>query len=318
VAIANDNNNPEDAKNIATKFVKNSKYSSVLAVVGHNSSEASLAARPVYEKGNLVMITPTSDANQLPNDPPIFHTMPTLDRVVNALSEHAKKAGVNKIAICYDLQAPASVSFKDKFIKAFAQSRVASTNCNLSEINSDSQINTILGDAKKQANGILVVPGVRSTIDKAIKMAAAAKKHNLKLFGSSTINTSQTLEQGQGIEGMIVAVPWNPTAETGKSFAMQATQLWGKNVDWRSGNLTWRTAMTYDATQAIIQGIKTCAQASGKASRECLKNDLARKDFSVNGVTGKVHFQGDRNGEVSLLQLKPINSTVTGYDSYAE
>jgi branched-chain amino acid transport system substrate-binding protein len=318
VAIANDNNNPEDAKNIATKFVKNSKYSSVLAVVGHNSSEASLAARPVYEKGNLVMITPTSDANQLPNDPPIFHTMPTLDRVVNALSEHAKKAGVNKIAICYDLQAPASVSFKEKFIKAFAQSRVASTNCNLSEINSDSQINTILGDAKKQANGILVVPGVRSTIDKAIKMAAAAKKHNLKLFGSSTINTSQTLEQGQGIEGMIVAVPWNPTAETGKSFAMQATQLWGKNVDWRSGNLTWRTAMTYDATQAIIQGIKTCAQASGKASRECLKNDLARKDFSVNGVTGKVHFQGDRNGEVSLLQLKPINITVRGYDSYAE
>ena len=318
VAIANDNNNPADAKNIATEFVENSKYSSVLAVVGHNSSEASLAARPLYEKGNLVMITPTSDANQLPNDPPIFHTMPTLDRVVNALSEHAKKAGVNKIAICYDLQAPASVSFKDKFIKAFAQSRVASTHCNLSEINFDSQINTILGDAKKQANGILVVPGVRSTIDKAIKMAAAAKKHNLKLFGSSTINTSQTLEQGQGIEGMIVAVPWNPTAERGKSFAMQATQLWGKNVDWRSGNLTWRTAMTYDATQAIIQGIKTCAPVSGKARRECLKDDLARKDFSVNGVTGKVHFQGDRNGEVSLLQLKPINITVTGYDSYAE
>ncbi|MFB2977109.1 hypothetical protein [Microseira sp. BLCC-F43] len=149
---------------------------------------------------------------------------------------------------------------------------------------------------------------------KAIKMAAAAKKQNLKLFGSSTINTYQTLEQGQGIEGMIVAVPWNPTAGRGKSFAVNATKLWGKNVDWRSGNLTWRTAMAYDATQAIIQGIKTCDQTADKPSRECLKNDLARNEFSVDGVTGKVHFQGDRNGEVSLVQLKQINITVTGYD----
>jgi branched-chain amino acid transport system substrate-binding protein len=319
VAIANDNNNPEDAKNIATKFVKNPKYSSVLAVVGHNSSDASLKARDVYKKGSLVMISPTSDADKLPNDPPIFHTMPTLNIVVNKLSEHAKKAGVTKIVICYDSQAKASGSFKDKFFDAFGNAGVVQTDCDLSKINSDSQINTILGNAKQiKANGILVVPGVRSTIDKAIKMAAAAKQKNLKLFGSSTINTYQTLEQGQDIEGMVVAVPWNPTAGIGKSFAMDATKLWGKNVDWRTGNLTWRTAMAYDATQAIIQGIKTWEQEQGKPPREWLTNKLASKNFSVNGVTGKVSFEGDRNGEVSLLQLKPINITVTGYDSYAE
>jgi branched-chain amino acid transport system substrate-binding protein len=319
VAIANDNNNPADAKKIATEFVSNRKYSSVLAVVGHNSSDASVKAGDVYKKGYLVMISPTSDADKLPNDPPIFHTMPTLKIVVNELSKNAKKAGVTKIVICYDSQAQASGSFKDKFFEAFGKAGVVGTDCDLSKINSDSQINTILGKAKQiKANGILVVPGVRSTIDKAIKMAAAAKKQNLKLFGSSTINTYQTLEQGQDIEGMVVAVPWNPTAGIGEKFAMKATELWGKNVDWRTGNLTWRTAMAYDATQAIIQGIKTWEKEQGKPPREWLTNKLASKNFSVNGVTGKVSFEGDRNGEVSLLQLKPINSTVTGYDSYAE
>ncbi|MEG4970464.1 ABC transporter substrate-binding protein, partial [Microcoleus sp. B6-A1] len=319
VAIANDNNNPEDAKNIATEFVTNSKYSSVLAVVGHNSSEASLAARDVYRKGSLVMISPTSDADKLPNDSPIFHTMPTLNTVVKELSEHAKKAGVTKIVICYDSQAQASGSFKDKFVEAFGKAGVVQTDCNLSKINSDSEINTILEKANQvKANGLLVVPGVRNTIDKAIRIAAAAKQKNLKLFGSSTLNTYQTLEQGQGIEGMMVAVPWNPKAEIGKNFAIDATKLWGKNVDWRTGNLTWRTAMAYDATQAIIQGINTWEQEQDKPRREWLTNQLASKNFSVEGVTGKVSFGGDRNGEVSLLQLKSINITVTGYDIYPE
>jgi ABC-type branched-subunit amino acid transport system substrate-binding protein len=76
--------------------------------------------------------------------------------------------------------------------------------------------------------------------------------------------------------------------------------------------------MAYDATKAIIQGITTWETEQGKPRREWLTNKLASKNFSVNGVTGKVSFEGDRNGEVSLLQLKPINSTVTGYDSYAE
>ena len=55
IEIANDDNDPAIAKQIATEFVNNSE---ILAVIGHNSSNASIAAAPLYEQGNLVMVSP--------------------------------------------------------------------------------------------------------------------------------------------------------------------------------------------------------------------------------------------------------------------
>jgi len=57
VAIANDNNNPEVAKQIAATLVKNPE---VLGVVGPFSSDVTLAAGTVYQSGQLVAISPTS------------------------------------------------------------------------------------------------------------------------------------------------------------------------------------------------------------------------------------------------------------------
>jgi branched-chain amino acid transport system substrate-binding protein len=54
VAIANDDNDPAIAKQIATDLGKDSQ---ILAVIGHNSTEASVAAAPVYQESGLVMIS---------------------------------------------------------------------------------------------------------------------------------------------------------------------------------------------------------------------------------------------------------------------
>jgi branched-chain amino acid transport system substrate-binding protein len=62
ISIANDNNSIEKSKEIAKKLVARS---SVLGVVGHNASNASLAAAPIYQANRLVMVTPTSLTNQL-------------------------------------------------------------------------------------------------------------------------------------------------------------------------------------------------------------------------------------------------------------
>ena len=56
IKIANDDNDPEIARKIAANFVNDR---SILAVIGHNSSKASLAAAPIYQKGKLIEISPT-------------------------------------------------------------------------------------------------------------------------------------------------------------------------------------------------------------------------------------------------------------------
>ncbi len=131
--------------------------------------------------------------------------------------------------------------------------------------------------------------------DKAIELAKA-NQGQLKLLGSPSLYTSQTLESGKGsVNGMVLAVPWYPGAIPGNSFPSNSAKLWG-------GSVNWRTATAYDATHAIITGLE-----KSNSTREGLQKVLSSNWFSVNGATGNIQFlpSGDRVGEGFLVQVKP-------------
>ncbi len=115
VKIFNDDNDPTIAQEIATELVKDE---SILAVIGHNASKVSLATAPIYEEGGLVMITPTSSADSLPEvGKYIFRSTPSTRNLAEVLAEYAvNSARKTNIAICSDSQAAASISFKEDFI----------------------------------------------------------------------------------------------------------------------------------------------------------------------------------------------------------
>ncbi|MGB3560852.1 MAG: ABC transporter substrate-binding protein [Geitlerinemataceae cyanobacterium] len=60
--IANDDNNPEIAKQIASEFVKNSD---ILGVIGPYASDVTSAAGTIYNSGKLVTISPVSTSVKL-------------------------------------------------------------------------------------------------------------------------------------------------------------------------------------------------------------------------------------------------------------
>jgi len=136
VEIANDDNDPALAKQVAESFVKDGR---ILAVVGHNSSDASIAAAPVYQQGGLVMISPTSVATNLSGiGSYIFRTTPNVRVFADALSHYAvTSAHKTKIAICADSQAQASQSFRQEFTSAMFENggKVTNTNCDFAAAN---------------------------------------------------------------------------------------------------------------------------------------------------------------------------------------
>ncbi len=79
--------------------------------------------------------------------------------------------------------------------------------------------------------------------------------------------------------------------------------MWG-------GSGSWRTATAYDATEAILTGLK-----SGQ-TREQLQKALSDPNFSIEGATGEVRFQpsGDRIAKGVLVKVQPGKSSGTGYD----
>src|SRR4028118_2288547 len=62
VEIVNDENSPEVVREVAKTLTKDQN---ILAVIGHNASNASLEGSPIYQREKLVMVTPTSFANNL-------------------------------------------------------------------------------------------------------------------------------------------------------------------------------------------------------------------------------------------------------------
>jgi branched-chain amino acid transport system substrate-binding protein len=299
VAIIDDENDPEIAKTVATALAEDPR---VLAVVGHNASDASLAAAPIYQKAGLVMISPTSLANALSGmGNYILRTVPTVRSMTEPLANYVvKTVHKPKIVTCYDTQAKDGISFRDEFAASLTAQggRLIETHCDFAS--STWNADTAVADAVRGgADGILLVPHI-DRLDRAIDLARAVKGR-LALFGSPTLYTFKTIQAGQSVmNGLVLPGAWHPAIPAAKIFASKARQLWG-------GEVNWRTATAYDATEAIIAGLNKNTSRSG------LQEAIRNPNFSATGAGEPVKFlpTGDVRGTPLLLQIQP---SLNGYD----
>ncbi|MHC0063549.1 caspase, EACC1-associated type [Nostoc sp. UIC 10890] len=288
VAIANDDNDPSTAVLLATRFVKDA---SILAVVGHNSSNASLSAAPVYQKDGLVMMSPTSYAPNLSNvGNYIFRTAPSVNSVADSVSNYAVNiARKTNFLMCVDPQSLDNLLFKDRFIKAIkaAGGQINSTNCNISTRNFDPK--AVTDQAIRNGANALVLAIYIERIKEGLAVARTTQGQ-LEVFSSSTLFRNDILEEGEAIKGMIIAIPWHSQAFPENPFEENAKRLWG-------GTVNWRTATSYDATKAIIVGLQP------SKTRHGLQEALHSQRFSVDGATGKIQFlaSGDRKDNPMFL-----------------
>ncbi|QLE50355.1 ABC transporter substrate-binding protein [Nostoc sp. C057] len=298
LAIANDNNDPTDAVQIANQFVKDTK---ILAVVGHNASNASIPAAYVYQKNGLVMISPTSFAQNLSNTGNyIFRTVPNVSLMADSLSRYAiKTMKKNNILICVDFKAVDNQSFKEELLTKItaAGGKINTTNCDVSSSNFNPS--AVISQAINSKADGLVLGLYIDQIKKGLAVAEA-NKGQLALFSSPTLYTIETLEVGKAnINGMVLAAPWHPAAFPDNPFLKNSQKLW-------RGRVNWRTATAYDATKAIIASLQQ------NSTREGLQQVLHSPSFSVDGATGKIQFaqSGDRiNNDIFLVKVQQIPGT---------
>jgi branched-chain amino acid transport system substrate-binding protein len=299
VEIVNDDNNPEVVREVAKTLTKDP---SILAVIGHNASTASLEAAPIYEQEKLVMVTPTSFANNLSGfGSYIFRTIPNISVMAAPLAEYAVKTGKTNIAICYDSQAPDNISFKDEFVASLtaAGGKLVPTVCDFS-LPSFNPESAIADAVSKGAQGLMLAPHI-DRIDRAISLAGI-NRGKLSLYGSTTMYTFQTLKDGQkDVDGLVLPVPWHPETNPGSRFPENSRQRWG-------GIVNWRTATSFDATQAVIAGLRQSNTRFG------LQQALRNTSFSTPGASEDVKFlpTGDRAGKPILVQVTQGGST--GYN----
>ena len=294
VQIVNDENNSDIAKQVAQNLVRDS---TILAVIGSNASNASLAAAPIYQQGGLVMITPTSTSGKLSNfGSYIFRAAPTNDDMANTLAEYTvKTAKRQNVAICYDSQAPDNVTFKDAFIPALlAQGgSFINTQCDLAapDFNAENSVNKLISSG---AEAVLLAPHI-DKLNRAVDLARA-NQWKMSLLGTFSLNTSKITRSGQGdLNGVVLPVPFHPQQDSAQDFTAKAQKMWGEET-----MLTWRTATSYDATQAIASGLQSVN------TRDSLQNALRNSDLAVIGANSQVEFlaSGDRTIKSALVEVR--------------
>jgi ABC-type branched-subunit amino acid transport system substrate-binding protein len=121
----------------------------------------------------------------------------------------------------------------------------------------------------------------------------------MKLLGGDTLYSYETLSKGVTVEGLTVVVPWFREAQQAKDFGKKAKEQW-------RGEVSWRTATSYDATQALIHAL------SANSTRTTVIDNLRNNNFVVNntktsGDPLQFNSQGERQTEPVLVQIQGGN-----------
>jgi branched-chain amino acid transport system substrate-binding protein len=292
VVIGNDDNDSTSAQEVARKLVKDT---AIFAVVGHNSSNASVAAAPIYQGGKLVMVSPTSFANQLKEPSYVFRMVPQITFFAAQLSKGLGKAIPNpKVAICVDNVSPDQESFRNEFkyvVSAYRGQHI-DLGCNLADpsFNPSTVVEAI---KKNNVNSLMVAPYVNN-LPKANEIFKAIREEQLpiKLFGSPTLYNDKTIEWGgEAVEGLTLSVPYYPDAKEKESFR----KLWKTELN------TWRSPMAKDTTRAIATGLQQLLKEP-QPTRQKLDNILRDPYFKVKGVTGEFKFNSNTGEREFLVQ----------------
>lgn len=298
VQIANDDNDPELVTLLAQQLAADQK---ILAVVGHNDSNTSIAASDIYQKQGLTMISPTSTSTKLSGiGSYIMRTTPSVSVLANSLSSYASLSSFNNIAICFDSDSSSSTSFAQEFVTDINQNgaEIVNLDCDFAQENFN-PVPAIKQAIAQNADALLLATSVNN-IHQAVSLAIA-NQNRLPLLGNHSLYTFETIETGAAVAGMVLSTPWLPETSSQTNFAENANKFWG-------GQVNWRTAMSYDAAQAIIQSLEY------GDTRSDLQGVLTNPNFSVNGASEVFRFQeGDRLGQVQLVYVGKLEQDSDNY-----
>lgn len=296
--LIDDNDNKDNAKTIANKLVEDKN---IIGVMGHRLTPVSKSVAPIYAKGKLVFITPTSVSSDLNrNDYAVnpdnhkryvFRTDTDSEIAQKKLAEYVRQIlNVEKVAIFYDSSKEITYSqdLRRDFIKFFenkSQGTEVIESVDISTLNDkffDKQkLDSVI---EKGAQAILIIPNFNSR-ESALNIISAMPTKNyfqpVHLIGDiSNLYRSITLSQGEKAEGMVMAVASQLTEQD--KFYQDALSLWGGRID-----LAWQTATSYDAAQIFIEALKRIQAQNRNVDREAIQEEICRKDFKATAASGE-------------------------------
>lgn len=292
--VSNDSKgDPRESALIAQKFVQDK---SILAEIGDFTSTSCLAAAPIYERNEMVQLSPTaSHPDFAKSGKYMFGIVGTQDAEgpFNAKYLAQEYMGIKSVGIIY-INNDWGVVTRDTFAKAARKIGLKVT------------LEQPFFEAEKDYNAVLTK--IRESNPEGIYIAAMYNEASLiarqirkmgwdvKLFAPSSVFSDNLLKLGgDAVEGLV----------TNTFFALSDpdpdVQAFIKEFQKRAGrNPNLHAACAYDSTMILAEAIR-----KGGFNRKNIQKALAKtKDFQ--GITGSITFTADgdviRNYKVMIVE----------------
>ncbi len=280
---------PKDAGTVGSKFAADK---SIVAVIGHLCSSATLAAMPIYVRAGLPAISPTS-TNPTIGDVGkgwFFRNCYTDDFQGKYLASYVvpKLMGKKKVAIFYENNDYA-IGLKDSFVKGAKNAGVTVTGAEAYTTGTTDftpQLTKLLRDKPET----IFLCGYHP---EGALIAGQSRKLGFTgpLFGADGIDNEDYIKiGGKAAENTYLTVPFLAASAgpAGKDFAKRFKKAYDRDVDWMSAN-------AYDCLGILAQVI-----AKTGPDRKKIRDGLAALNSEANGykgITGMTYF--DKKGDVS-------------------
>lgn len=302
VIIADDANLKEEAIARANSLIK---LAGTLGAIGHYTNQTTAHTVDIYNQNHLVLISPGSTTEEVKESHRkfFFRTVPRTKVSVEVFTKYLmEKQGQTKVAGFYNGSRESTSTFWEEFRKQFRER--GGTIANITELDlskSDFDVKKAIQEVRQigeiEKTTIVISP---SHVPIAVNNAMALFQANLDrswVVGTGGIYSQKILEaasQLPSFDKFAVAVSWHPLNSPNRKFLEDSRQLW-------KGDVSHRTALTYDAAKTLIQAIEMQQQPS----REGMQKTMADPNFSANGATGMIQF--DETGDRKNLNPKLVH-----------
>jgi eukaryotic-like serine/threonine-protein kinase len=331
VGIADDLNKPEQAVAIAKKLTEQSingaddNSRSILATIGHDSSEVTCETLPIYTKAGMPVISATSSMNDMRArcgdiDRVFFRVISSAQFESRSLIKLLKSKNIQNLQVTAFYKKKEKVGFsrdlfeifKQDFKKEFGQD--LDEGFDLSDVdNGISDIQKGIDKAKK-SNVILLFSDEKTdtfnAFNNAIKILETIDPSKVNLvLGSNPLLSAEIgpklLQKWHG--KLVVAVDWDDDPQCSNSaFVAGAIKMWG-------GSINRTTAASYEATQVLSELLKS----GNNTTRSQIKDALIDVRNVKSQVFNNKDINFDRNGDRADIRQK-ILLTPTGEDKKLE
>ncbi|MBH8571807.1 ABC transporter substrate-binding protein [Nostocaceae cyanobacterium CENA369] len=305
VVIANDNNDPAQARQIAEKLYQDKK---ILAVVGHYTSENTCAALKVYSQqpNPLVVISPTSSVVNLPSKRDIasrwdcggdphrvfFRTVSSTRVEAESLVKYfiqGRDQSKRKVVVFRNSKELFSEDLFEQFrsvLEGEMYKGLVIAKFDISDAKFDPS--KLPQEIINTADALAVFPDGQTNNDTAFKKAIDIINWNngkKPILGANTLYVQEILNQPKKttVDALYLAVDWHPKQCGAQDFADQIRQYWG-------GDLNRRTALAYEAVQAVLQTIEPNSSVirtkdiQNKLSQAGIGDKVAASSDAIKGL----------------------------------